>query len=212
MRASSSCLSAWSKRARAWLKGSTRWRARSISPRSRNLSSPAAFSVNVTATIRASSPRPDPITDTIRFTSAVVLPVPAAASITSVTPRSSRIRSRTAWSDMLLSGTALAHLAQPVQRFQARFRFDSRAPLLVRAADALVVAPFAFAIVRCGGQKPRFQRLLDDRHEFTRRAPRLVVDFNHALLVAAGRSAIVKPPGENRLAQHAFGRQRVQDR
>ena len=43
-------------------------------------------------------------------------------------------------------------------------------------------------------------------------APRLVVDFNDALLVAAGRGAVVKPPGVDRLAQHAFGRERVQNR
>ena len=70
-------------------------RALSISPRSRSFSSPAAFSVKVTATIRSSSARPPASAATIRLTSAVVLPVPAAASTISVVSRSLRIRSRT---------------------------------------------------------------------------------------------------------------------
>ena len=71
---------------------------RSISSRSRSrsFSSPAAFSVNVTATISRTLARPSARTRTIRFTSSVVLPVPAAASTTSVSSSASRMRRRAA--------------------------------------------------------------------------------------------------------------------
>ena len=65
-------------------------RAFSISRRRRSFISPAAFSVNVTATVRASVPSPLRISPTMRPTSAVVLPVPAAAS-TKRSPNSVRI-------------------------------------------------------------------------------------------------------------------------
>ena len=94
MRASSSCGSApvRSWRASAGRPGSCR--ARSISPRSRSFSSPAAVSVKVTATMPSRRPRPAMRTATMRPTSSVVLPVPAAASTTSVVSRSPRMRSR----------------------------------------------------------------------------------------------------------------------
>ena len=60
-------------------------RARSSSSRSRSFSSPAAFSVKVTATIsRRPSRGRSARMRTMRLTSSVVLPVPAAASTTSV--------------------------------------------------------------------------------------------------------------------------------
>ena len=59
-------------------------RALSSRSRSRSLSSPAAFSVNVTATMSRTSALPSAMMRTIRPTSAVVLPVPAAASTMSV--------------------------------------------------------------------------------------------------------------------------------
>ncbi len=62
-------------------------RACSISSRSRSFSSPAAFSVKVTATISPMRARPSASVFTIRATSSVVLPVPAAASTTSVVSR-----------------------------------------------------------------------------------------------------------------------------
>ena len=69
-------------------------RARSSRSRNRSLSSPAAFSVNVTATILSTSVRPSARMRTIRPTSSVVLPVPAAASTTSVSSRCWRSVSR----------------------------------------------------------------------------------------------------------------------
>ena len=61
-----------------------RRRAFSSSRRRRSFSSPAAFSVNVTATSRSIVVRPVASTRRMRLTSSVVLPVPAAASTTSV--------------------------------------------------------------------------------------------------------------------------------
>ena len=60
-----------------------------VSSRSRNrsLSSPAAFSVKVTATISPTLALPSAMMRTMRPTSAVVLPVPAAASTMSVVSR-----------------------------------------------------------------------------------------------------------------------------
>ena len=69
-------------------------RARSSSSRSRSFSSPAAFSVNVTATISTIVARPVASTRRMRFTSSVVLPVPAAASTISVSSRSLAIAAR----------------------------------------------------------------------------------------------------------------------
>ena len=74
-------------------------RARSSRSRSRSFSSPAAFSVNVTATISPTSARPSASIVTIRPTSSVVLPVPAAASTISVSSRLVAIASRAAASD-----------------------------------------------------------------------------------------------------------------
>ena len=62
--------------------------------RRRSFNSPAAFSVNVTATISRTLARPSASTRTIRFTSSVVLPVPAAASTTSVSSSASRMSRR----------------------------------------------------------------------------------------------------------------------
>ncbi len=62
-------------------------RATSSASRSRSFNSPAAFSVNVTATIPFTSARLLARMRTMRFTSSVVLPVPAAASTTSVSSR-----------------------------------------------------------------------------------------------------------------------------
>ena len=59
-------------------------RACSSSARSRSFISPAAFSVNVTATTLCTVPRPSASTATSRATSSLVLPVPAAASTTIV--------------------------------------------------------------------------------------------------------------------------------
>ena len=64
-------LRAWQPPLRAILRASSR---------SLSFSSPAAFSVNVTETISVTSARPVSITRTMRLTSSVVLPVPAAAS------------------------------------------------------------------------------------------------------------------------------------
>ena len=67
---------------------------RSSASRRRSFSSPAAFSVNVTATISVIVARPVASTRRMRFTSSVVLPVPAAASTTSVSSSSSAMASR----------------------------------------------------------------------------------------------------------------------
>ena len=67
---------------------------RSSSCRRRSFSSPAAFSVNVTATRFPTPAFPVASTRTIRRTSSVVLPVPAAASTTNVESRSLAIASR----------------------------------------------------------------------------------------------------------------------
>ena len=69
-------------------------RAFSSSLRSRSFSSPAALSVKVTAISSESRALPVVSTDITRCTSAVVLPVPAAASTTSVVSRSLAIASR----------------------------------------------------------------------------------------------------------------------
>ena len=55
------------------------------------MSSPAAFSVNVTATIDCTVPSSSASTATSRATSSLVLPVPAAASTTIVSPSEPRI-------------------------------------------------------------------------------------------------------------------------
>ena len=92
IRASSRCDKALISRADFSALISSALRARSISARKRNFNSPAAFSVNVTATMRSSVLMPSETIATIRPTRAVVLPVPAAASTNRVVPKSLRIR------------------------------------------------------------------------------------------------------------------------
>ena len=92
MRASSSSFSARSSRFRCSRAAPVR--ALSISLRRRSFISPAAFSVKVTATIRSRVPVPARTSPTIRPTRAVVLPVPAAASMKKLEPNSVRIRRR----------------------------------------------------------------------------------------------------------------------
>ena len=72
------------------------WRARSSLSRRRSFSSPAAFSVKVTASIWSTRALPVARTLTIRVTSSVVFPVPAAASTSSDSSSEVRIRSRSA--------------------------------------------------------------------------------------------------------------------
>ena len=68
-------------------------RARSSSSRNRSFSSPAAFSLKVTATICSiARRRPVSMSRTTRLTSSVVLPVPAAASTMRVSSSASQMR------------------------------------------------------------------------------------------------------------------------
>ena len=69
-------------------------RAFSSSERRRSFISPAARSVKVTARMRSSAVAPLRTSATMRATSSVVLPVPAAASTIKVARRSPRMRSR----------------------------------------------------------------------------------------------------------------------
>ncbi len=111
MCASSSRVSAASSRRRASLSAtrcSTAVRSRSRRSRSRSFNSPAAFSVKVTATILSTVVRPSARIRTIRPTSSVVLPVPAAASTTSVSSRAVAISARAAASDKAAVSTITA--------------------------------------------------------------------------------------------------------
>ena len=110
--ASSSVSSARSSRARV-VSSRASARARSSASRSRSFSSPAAFSVKVTATISSIVARPVARTRRMRFTSSVVLPVPAAASTTSVVSRSSAIARRASASEGNARTRLIACLGAP---------------------------------------------------------------------------------------------------
>ena len=92
MRAASNSSSPSSKRVASSPEASAR--AASIAVRRRSFISPAAFSVNVTETIWDNRAFPVDTNATMRPTSAVVFPVPAAASPINVSSKLERMASR----------------------------------------------------------------------------------------------------------------------
>ena len=137
-------------------------RARSISARNRSFISPAAFSVKVTATMRSSVLTPSQIKATIRPTSAVVLPVPAAASTNNVVPKSVRIRRLASASANLCFRDSSWHVPQLEEGRELPLRFSTRSQLLVGAAHRLIVTPRTLPFGRCRRQKRLVECLPDD--------------------------------------------------
>src|SRR5579864_8928328 len=107
--ASSSRRSALSSRWRSFDPAAAAPRDPSSLSRSLSLSSPAAFSVKVTETISVTSASPVSMTRTMRWTSSVVLPVPAAASTMRVSSSAFEIRSRSFWSANLAHDSTRTH-------------------------------------------------------------------------------------------------------
>ena len=146
-------------------------RARSSPSRRRSFSSPAAFSVNVTARISPTSAAPVASTLTMRVTSSDVFPVPAAASTRRLSSSDDRMRSRAAAStksgSVMTRGLAGRRLSrQPPQRLQVdqlRVVLAPGAHLLPGAAHHAVVAPGAGAPSRGGQDDPVLDRPVDDR-------------------------------------------------
>src|SRR5258708_22492708 len=103
------------------------------------------------------------------------------------------------------------HLAQALQRREAHLRLDRGAPLFVRPAHALVIAPVALAIAGRRRQKSLVQRLAENRDKVPCRLPRDVIDLDASLLVAAGRAAVVDASDLESLLQNMLGRERIQD-
>ena len=139
-------------------------RDRSSSSRRRSFSSPAAFSLNVTATISPIAARLFSISATMRPTSSVVLPVPAAASTMSVV--SSCRRNQPA-----ILGTAAAALRGwrrhgmflNASRSAKSCRvFSARPSLLLAAAHDPEVTPIAGLGFRSCRERAVFDRAIDD--------------------------------------------------
>src|SRR5579883_1179438 len=96
------------------------------------------------------------------------------------------------------------HRPQIDQALEARQRLALKPHLLVRAADHPVIAPGAFVAVGGSGKKTVGQRAADSRGDLggnlarravagaSRQIGQLALHIDDALLVAAGRSAIVK--------------------
>ena len=140
--ASSRPVSARLSRVRVSESGAAALRARSSRARSRSFSSPAAFSVNVTATICPTVARPSARIVTIRPTSSVVFPVPAAASTIRV--------SSSAGGDRVTGfgvrqRHALMACPQRLQIAQRLRRLARDMPRFVRPAHRAEVAPSAGA-------------------------------------------------------------------
>ena len=167
MRASSSSSSARSSRSRS--SGVASVRAFSISLRRRSFISPAAFSVNVTATIRSSVPAPARTSPTMRPTRAVVLPVPAAASTKKLVPNSVRIRRRAVSVGKIGHGDA--RTARSGSRRSCGFR--ACATLLMRTADDPIVAEVTLPLVWCCREKGVGDRLADRFRDLDGRVARL---------------------------------------
>ena len=136
--------------------------------------------MKVTATISTIVARPVARTRRIRLTSSVVLPVPAAASTTSVSSRSSAIARRAALRRSV-SGRAVHSARHRIDLSASRsasrsaaLRFD--ALFFARTADRTEVAPRAGALGRRGGEEPVLDGAVDDRQHLQALPARVVVD------------------------------------
>ena len=166
-------------------------------------SSAAALIVNVTAEIRSTVVAPLRISSAIRSTRLVVLPVPAAASTRSVTPRSSRIARRASASGQR-RGPRLSLRHGSPGKPAARAGPTSRAcPSRRRrggegaAADGLVVAEAAVLLVGRVRERPRAEQI-EERDEGVARLGG-VERHRHALSLA------LAPREEVARARHRAG-------
>ncbi len=185
-------------------------RAFSSSCRSRSFSSPAAFSVKVTATSPPISQRPVASTRTIRLTSAVVLPVPAAASTTSVSSSADSISvaierdPSTAGHGRLLSQMQVGHVRLRLARRRAappRGRRPGGSRTSVHAPSAGTGASVPCSTARSMASSASIASALRRR-----------VEQHRPLLEAAGRGAEEQPRLPHRRAQHRLGDRRVDER
>src|SRR5678816_729231 len=206
--ASSSDCSALLSRSRSGSRASVR--ATSSASRSRSLSSPAAFSVKVTATMPCTSARPLARIRTIRFTSSVVLPVPAAASTTSVSSSAVAMVCRACWS---ANGFMLLRtFAQGLEVAQLLRRLVGDAPRLMGAADRKEVAPRARALAGRGGQEAELDGAIDDLERLEADPAVALVDRDLVIDEAAGGRAIEQPARLHRRLQRLLDRQAVEHR
>src|SRR5712691_9114411 len=194
-------------------------RSRSSSSRSLSFSSPAAFSVNVTATISFIVARPVARICRIRAISSVVLPVPAAASTISVSSRSFEIACRASVSTSVSFVTSVSsvreassHRPQRVEIRQALARFPLRALLLARPAHSTEVAPGAGALAGRRREESALDGSIDDRQHLQPLTAGVVVDRDFALDEAAGGRRVEKPAGHHLLAEPLLDREAVQHR
>ena len=146
----------------------------------------------------------------MRRTSAVVLPVPAAASTKKVVPNSVAIRRRA-------SASASAVMARPRSRTSGSTsvcRLARDPPLFVGPAHDPVVAPPALVLGGVGGKKAARDRVADRLGDLRGRRARLLIERDLERREAAPRRAEIKPPaGDFGLAgEQLFGGQRIEQR
>ena len=144
--------------------------ASSSRSRSRSFSSPAAFSVNVTATIVDRSvvvPCREHVDDAIDET--VVLPVPAAASTAQrLVERVDDHLARSGVDRRVRVAIIGRHRHPPsaMRSPSASWRLVGGSALFVRAADGAKVAQAAGALARRAGSEARLDRAIDDLQHF----------------------------------------------
>src|SRR5215207_2333155 len=210
-------------------------RAFSSSVRMRSFSSPAAFSVNVTATMSLIFARPVATSRTMRATSSVVLPVPAAASTTRVSSRALRIKSRSTASSR--TGVSRRVMGAPLRyawrRAAGGWRAGARdsrqvpqreqvgeealvllcrALLLEGAAHRAVVAVVTGAGVGGRREEPELHAAVDHFEGVQGGLARDRIELHRVTREAAGLRAVVETSCRDRLAGHLLDDETVEDR
>ena len=143
--------------------------------------------------------RPVASTRRMRFTSSVVLPVPAAASTTSVSSRSSRDRARRASASPASTLRLSSHRPQRREIGEPIRRLPPDPLFFARTAHRAEVAPGAGALGRRGGEKSLLDRAIDDLEHLEPLAARVVVDLDRMRRKAAGGRAVEQPAFDDRL-------------
>ena len=217
MAASSSLCNASSRACRSFAGSAASRLGYLSSARNRNFISPAALCVNVTAAIW-SILAPAFNTETIRSTSAVVLPVPADASTIKLSPTDSRIRRRApssvaGWAARWrMSSCHPPNLDQCFQPFVAPVLMLFVPLLFVGTAKAAVIAAVAGFFLRRGRQESVGDARVYVRQQPRQDLPRFFVDLNMDHVIGAALRRIEQTTGRDAVTQDPLRGEAVQQR
>ena len=159
--------------------------------------------------------RPSARIRTIRPTSSVVLPVPAAASTISVSSRAVAIRRARRRGQLGNAGRCPTVVRHPPQRREVGDRvgrLPAQVPRFVGAADRAEIAPGAGALGRRRRKESELDGAIDDLERLEPGAPVRLGERHRMLGESAGRRAVEQPPAADRPAEQLLDREPVDDR